>query len=232
MLFPVQNFSYVANRALFPVYSRRQESNAQIATVPQTLALIASVTAPLMAGVLALRFPFVHVVLGPKWSLAADLLTWLAPVGFIQSLSSCGGAVFMAQGRTALMLRIGSISSSIVVASFLIGVRWGVVGVAQAYLVANVLTTLPAFYITMRVLGGSTHELVGRVWRPITAAVVMGIAIAWGNTWMRAAGWPERLQLVLSVPLGVLLYGAMAWHFAANVLIDVRSLLGSRAKAG
>jgi PST family polysaccharide transporter len=231
MLFPVQNFTYVANRALFPVYSRRQDSGDAVRELYlRTLGVIASVTAPLMAGTLALRYPLVHVLMGPKWGLTAAVLTWLAPVGFIQSLSSCAGAIYMARGRTRLMMGLGAVGSAIVIGSFLVGVRWGVLGVARGYLCANLVTAVPVFYITMRLLGGTMGELVGRIWRPIAGAAGMGLAVALAQSWMQAIGWPPWLRLILGVLLGALLYGAMALRFAGPVLLDVRSLLGSRAR--
>jgi len=231
MLFPVQNFTYVANRALFPVYSRRQESGEGVRELYlRTLGVIASVTAPLMAGTLALRYPLVSVLMGPKWGVTAAVLTWLAPVGFIQSLASCGGAIYMASGRTRLMMGLGAASTVIVITSFLVGVHWGVVGVARGYLCANLITAVPVFYITMRMLGGTMGELVGRVWRPIAGACVMALAVAWAQSSMQAIGWPAWLRLILGVLLGALLYGAMALRFAGSVLLDVRHLLGSRAR--
>lgn len=232
MLFPVQNFSYVANRALFPIYSRRQEATGEVRELYlRTLGVIASVTAPLMAGVLALRYPFVDVVLGHQWQATAELLTWLAPIGFIQSLSSCGGAVYMARGRTALLMYIGGCSAVLVVASFIIGVRWGVVGVARSYLCANIITTLPAFLITMRLLGGSLGSVCVRVWPPIAAATLMAVALTVALQCMQQAGWPEWLQLLLGIGIGALLYGLMALRFARHIFADLRNLIGGRSVA-
>ena len=45
MLFPVQNFTYVANRALFPVYSRNQDDSGEVrAMYLRTLGVIASLS--------------------------------------------------------------------------------------------------------------------------------------------------------------------------------------------
>jgi PST family polysaccharide transporter len=69
--------------------------------------MIAYITAPLMVGLFVLREPFVAAVFGPNWLPTADVIAWLAPVGFIQSIISTTGVVFMARGRTDLMLRMG-----------------------------------------------------------------------------------------------------------------------------
>ena len=54
LMFPLQNVTFVIGRALLPVYSRRQHDLDQIAAYYlRTLALIATVTIPLMLGIWA-----------------------------------------------------------------------------------------------------------------------------------------------------------------------------------
>jgi hypothetical protein len=82
----------------------------------------------------------------------------------------------------------------------------------------------------MHLLGGAPLELASRVWRPIAGATVMAVVVMLAETSMRSLGWPDWLRLALGVLLGAALYGAMALRFAGNVLVDMRSLLGSRAR--
>ena len=70
-LFPVQNLTWAASRALLPVMNRPGQAAGELAALyRRSLALIALLSAPLMAGLFALREDFVAVVLGPQWPLA------------------------------------------------------------------------------------------------------------------------------------------------------------------
>jgi len=76
--------------------------------------------------------PLIRTMLGEKWRPAILLFQILAPVGLVQSVQSTTGQIYMSKGRTDWMFRWGLYSSVVFVGSFLIGVRWGAVGVAGA----------------------------------------------------------------------------------------------------
>jgi hypothetical protein len=220
MLLPVQNLTSVATRALFPIMSRRRDKLSEIAALYlKAVGLIAFLSAPMMAGLFALRELFVGVVLGEKWHSAAALLAWLAPVGVIQSLVSTTGSVSMARGRTDLMLRLGVLGSVLQISGFLIGSTWGVEGVAAGYLCASVLNALPALHFTGRLIGVTVMMLVRRVAPAMLLALVMAglLSLALRSTSIYLLD--KRLQLVLLIILGASFYGGMAlWLIRAQVL--------------
>lgn len=230
MLFPLQNLTVVATRALFPVFSRQQTAPGEMAGLYlRTLSVIAFFTAPLMAGLFVLRVPFVHVFLGEKWSSVAGLIAWLAPVGFIQSLVSTTGTVFMAGGRTDTLFRLGVLGAVLQVSSFLIGVHWGVTGVAAGYFIANLLNALPAFYFTFRLLDQSAWQLVGAIYRPAAIALLMALAVQAGLYTLGTLALPAIAQLIILSGIGALLYFGAAHFGARPVERDVLRLFMSKA---
>jgi len=60
-------------------------------------------------------------------------------LGLIQSIGTTVGWIYQSQGRTDIMFRWGLVSGSIFIISFVVGLRWGALGVAVAYTVANFL---------------------------------------------------------------------------------------------
>lgn len=140
MMFPVQNITYASIRALLPIMSRQQSALEEMgALYLQALKTISLITAPLMGLMFALREPFVMVIFGAKWSGVADVLTWLAIVGFIQSISYASGTVLMAQGRAKLLMQLAIFSSLVHVIAFVLGSSHGIVGVAQYYFYASLV---------------------------------------------------------------------------------------------
>ena len=185
----------------------------------KAVGLIAFLSAPMMAGLFALRELFVDVVLGEKWHSSATLLAWLAPVGVIQSLVSTTGSVSMARGRTDLLLRLGVLGSLLQISGFLIGSNWGIEGVAAGYLCASVLNAVPALHFTGRLIGVTVMMLVRRVAPAMTLALVMAglLSLALRSTSMYMVD--KRVQLVLLTFLGASFYGAMArWLMRSQVL--------------
>jgi PST family polysaccharide transporter len=220
MLLPVQNLTSVATRALFPIMSRQRDQLSEIAALYlKAVGLIAFLSAPMMAGLFALRELFVDVVLGEKWHSSAALLAWLAPVGVIQSLVSTTGSVSMARGRTDLLLRLGVLGSLLQISGFVIGSTWGVEGVAAGYLCASVLNAVPALHFTGRLIGVTVGMLVRRVAPAMTLALVMAGLLSLALRSTSISIFDKRVQLVLLTILGASFYGAMAlWLIRAQVL--------------
>lgn len=231
MLFPLQNMTFVAARVLFPVMSRKQEAGAEMgALYLRTLGFISFLTAPLMAGLFALREPFVQVMLGAQWQSSVTLLAWLAPVGFVQSLVSSTGTVLMARGSTGLMLRLGMVGAVLQVGAVMLGARWGIEGVAAAYLAANLLNALPALYFSGRLIGVGPGAVLRSVAPAMAAALAMvGVLQVCAPLIGRAVQGALPAFLV-QVFIGVAAYGAAAALLLRPQLLSLRSLIGFQKK--
>jgi len=228
MLFPLYNLTFVATRALFPVMSRRQADAGQVADLYlRTLSVIAFFTAPLMTGLFVLREPFVDVLLGERWSVVIELIAWLAPVGFIQSLVSPSGSVFTALGRTDIQLKLGIAAALTHILAFVIGVRWGIAGLARCYLLANVLTAVATMLLTMRLLNHTPWRLVAALHRPIAIALIMGLCVSVASDGF-AHSLPQAVQLACFASGGALLYFAVARYAASTLEREVRRILLGR----
>ncbi len=129
MLFPLQNLTFVATRALFPMMSRHQHSPQELGAMHlRLLSVISFFTAPMMAGLFVLREPFVDVALGDSWGMVAALIMWLAPIGFHSVAGERRRCRVPGVGRTDLLLRLGIVSSILHVTGFITGVQWGLLG--------------------------------------------------------------------------------------------------------
>jgi len=222
MLFPLRNLTFVAARALYPVMSRQQAAPTEMADLYlRTLSVIAFVTAPMMGGLFVLRDLFIAAFLGPKWAAIGEVLVWLAPVGFIQSLTSTTGTVLMARGRTDVLLYLGIAGTVLVVAAFLIGVQWGVAGVAAGYFVENAIEFLPVFYIVFRELGQDLSRFLRVVALPMVLTAFMLVAV-WScrELFIVQSELPPLVQLILLSCVGALIYGALGFTFARQSFGD------------
>ena len=183
-----------------------------------------------MAGLFALREPFVHLLLGEKWQASAVILAWLAPVGFIQSLVSTTGTVLMARGSTGLMLRLGLLGAALQVAAFVVGARWGIEGVAAAYLVANILNALPALYFSGRMIGIRLGALLRCIAPAVVASVFMACVVIALEKPVSAAVHNALLAFFMLVAMGAVTYGAASLLLLRPHLMSLRSFLGFQKK--
>lgn len=225
MLFPLENTSGVIGRVMFPVYSRFRDDDARFRLaylrVASTIALI---TFPLMLGLMAVSEEFVLSIFGSQWVALSVLLMILAPVGMIQSITTTVGAIYQAKARTDWMLRWGIGSGALLVLAFVVGLRWGIVGVSAAYAIAYGLLVYPLFAIPFRLIGLPFHDLVGAIWRPFVASLIMSLVIA-GLKLVLAASLTSGWLLVLLVPTGALVYFLVSWFISRAQVREVMSLV-------
>jgi len=140
LLLPVGHISTVIARVSLPAYSRYQSEPKEVAKhFTRTLRTVAFIAGPMTATIWALREYIVVLGLGEKWSETAFILAWLAPVGFIQSLTSISGTVFNALNRSDILRNLGLLGAPFFVASFVVGINFGVDGLAACYLIANII---------------------------------------------------------------------------------------------
>ncbi|MFQ1676107.1 oligosaccharide flippase family protein [Klebsiella pneumoniae] len=143
--------------------SHHQNDNAIIRkTYSNCVFSILYLVVPLMSGLAYLSSPFVSVIFGNQWTLTAEILKWLAPTAIIQAVLSSTGTVFIAKGRTDLLLKLGILGTFLYVLSFLIGVNFDIVTFSKLYFIANVLNFFPAMILMMRLIEGSLFTLLNK----------------------------------------------------------------------
>ncbi len=178
MLYPLQNISAMIGRVMFPVFSKLQGDDDRFRhtylKVVQTIALI---TFPMMIGLMALSEPFVLTVFGPQWSPVIPLLMILSPVGLLQSIGTTVGTIYQAKGRTDWMFRWGIGVGVVVMIAFIIGLRWGIIGVAAAYAAVTLPLAYPSFAIPFKLINLPVRRLLTVLWPPFVSSLVMLVAL-------------------------------------------------------
>lgn len=227
MLYPLSNVSNVLGRVVFPAFVQIQDDDVRFRRVYLRLcASISAITFPMMLGLLAVATPLVAAVLGPRWMPVATLLTILALVGMAQSIGTTVGHIYKAKGRTDWMLAWGVFSGVVTVSLFVIGLRWGVVGVAAAYAIRTALLILPGYAIPFKLIGLAVRDLAVALWATLRAGLAMFggvVALRIALNWMGIA--QPWIVLGVSVLTGVLIYGALMLWGRPPVLWDMVQLL-------
>jgi PST family polysaccharide transporter len=85
----------------------------------------------------------VNVLLGPMWSAIAPVFSWVCVGGFGSVLYGSAFWLFTSQGRGREQMKWSVITSAISIASFIIGISWGAVGVAALGGIGFVLIQTP-----------------------------------------------------------------------------------------
>lgn len=225
-MYPLEVITGILISILFPAFSRLQDDRPELGRAfLRANAAIALVTFPMMAGLGIVAGPFVRVVLGEQWLPVIPLVQILAPLGALQSLAATPGQIFLATGNAALRLWWSVVYTSVILTSFFVGVRWGIVGLTSAYSIVMVPITVAAFWLALRLV----DLRLGSLWRTLSrvtgATLVMGLAVSAVERPMLAAGVDDRLVLAVCVPLGVVAYGVAVVALRVEALEDLLRLV-------
>jgi O-antigen/teichoic acid export membrane protein len=155
LYFPIQNINGPLYRVMTPLLSRVQDDKPRFremflrSTGQLTLLIV-----PAMAALVAVSHEFVELVFGPRWAPVAPIFFYLGVNGLLQPLGNATGWIFIAQGRTDLMFRVGIITSLITVSSFFVGLSLGgAVGLAAAYAFVEYALKSPIQYAVLHRMG-------------------------------------------------------------------------------
>jgi O-antigen/teichoic acid export membrane protein len=228
MFYPLQHISTVVGRVALPLFSRIQEDDGAFrAAYVKANCGIALAVVPMMLGLWALAEPAVLFLFGPRWGPVVPLVLILAPIGMLQSVGSTVGTIYQVKGRTDLMLRWGIVAGALAVFSFVVGLRWGVVGVAASYAAASLLLAYPNFAIPFRLIGLGMGEFLAALARPLAAGGIM-LALVLAGRFLLPPDLPGGWVLSILVPAGAAAYGAATWMLNREQFRETVDLLLGR----
>lgn len=228
MLVPILKIVAPIQQVFFPAMSRiRQRGDLGPVWLRMTRVLTA-LAFPLLVGLAVVAPEFVAVVLGEKWHAAVRVLQVLAWVGIVQVLAAQATNVLEAIGQVGVVLRYSFVSAAASIAGFLIGLQWGIVGVAVGYTIANVLLVPVYVAICCRLVGVPLRALVGAISGVVEATA--GMAVAVGALRLALVDHlPAGPRLALEVALGGVVFALLCWWRAPEVVEEIRQARAARA---
>ena len=223
-LLPVTRVVSPVQQVLFPAFSRLGEP-ARIgrAWLRGNRILVAALT-PAFLGMIVVAPDFVRVVLGDRWLDTVPVLRVLSWVGIILAFQSLNQSLLQAVGEAGSLLRLAIVSSVTNVGAFLIGLHWGIVGVATCYAISRTVG-LPLYtWFCCRAAKISLGDYARSTRGVLEAAGAMLAVIVAARLLLLREGVPAPHRLAIVVVLGLVTYvPLLAWR-APSVVKELRRL--------
>ena len=229
LVMPVQLIGQTVNRVMFPAFARAAHEPALVAEKLVAATRILAISAiPLMVYVACAAPILVNLVLGRDWLPAAALVSVLAIGGARETVFYITPSLMKGLGQGRLIIRYEILAAVVQVGGIVIGLQFGLLGVAVGYAAAGFVLTPVLLRIQKSLTGVTARSQLGTIFPGAHAA-------AWG-----AAGY-GLLSLtdlgdagMLFAGLGVFLFAAVAilWLFHRRMLTtylrDAASLVGRK----
>jgi len=158
----------------------------------------------------------VSVILGDKWSAAAPIFQALTTAFVYLPLATATSWLYTSQGRGRDLLVTASVGAAVLIGSFLVGLTFGVTGVAIAYSASGLLVILPlTFYMAGRTGPVSTRDLWLAAVRH-TPILLATLAATWLTREWTVSSFNASAQLLLSITIGVVSGAAILFAFGRS----------------
>lgn len=224
MLLPLNNIAAMMGEVLFPTLAQLQDDIPKFrrSYLAATRA-IALVSFPLMAGLAVLCEPLIIVFLGEKWADVIPVLRVLSFVGLFQSTVFPTGWIFTALGQTKVQFRVTLAVSAMFVAAILLGLQYGLLGVAYAYAIWALVTGLVWLQISGRYIGLTAGDILFAVARVALMAGTMGLIVFAIDSGLSSTH-AQAQRLFIGVLGGISSYLSLCWLTGDPTFLQLRQL--------
>jgi O-antigen/teichoic acid export membrane protein len=225
MLLPLTQITTVVAAVMAPALSSIQEDKARVRrSYLKAVSVVALLTFPMMTGFFATADRLILALLGKPWAEVIPIFKILCGVGLLQSITTTMGWIYQSQGRTDLMFRMGLAGSTGCIVAFIIGIHWGVLGVAWAYCLYCLIAWYPLWATCGSVIGLSFGEMIKTLLPSFACAMVMGCMV-WGIGRLLPSSMANWLCLVLQILFGVFIYILFTMSFKLEAGKEARIAL-------
>jgi O-antigen/teichoic acid export membrane protein len=231
ILMPFARIAAPLQQVFFPAFSQLSDDRERMTDIwIRATRLVGAISIPALVGLVIVAPDFVDVVLGSRWTAATTVIRVLAVVGILQSLHTLNGEVLLALGRAGTLLGFTIVWSLAGLGGIVVGLRWGVVGVAAGYGVATVLVEPLRAHLTTRALGIPLWTFVRSLAGVAQATAVMAAALLAARSGLVSAGATASVRLALLVALGGGTYLACGAWRAPEVTRELKGALARRKR--
>jgi O-antigen/teichoic acid export membrane protein len=224
MFLPISRVIAPIREVFYTAFVRLQNDPPRLGDVWLRVNRIASsLTVPAFLGLAVVAPDFVTVVLGSRWHAASPVLQLLSLAGIAQSYQAFNGNVYQARGRAGLFLWFMIFSTGVTLGGFVLGLHWGVVGVAGSLAASRTIVLVPNTWLISRMTTLSVFRTVRSYFEIGWMSGVMGLVVFAARVALLHAGVPAAVRLVLLVTLGASVYFAVVSKCSPDLVVDVRS---------
>jgi len=224
----------VINQLSFPVFSKLQREDDQLRLYFLKITkYLAVISLPMQVGMALVSRELVSVFLSDKWLPTVGLVQAFSISGIFYVLALPASPLLTARGRTDITFRLSVFGAILTTVAILIGARFGLLGVAIAWVIAFPLTRMLLLAYCLREVGLSLKKYFGTISTAVLATGLMAVTVILVRSCIPEP-WGSLRLLFFGVSSGVVAYVlsllSIDRKFGSEVLSIVQEMFaGARA---
>jgi len=205
LLMPVNQINAPLTAVSLPSLSRTQNDPVRYKSFfLKFLELIVSLTMPVIMVFFLFAEQIILAWLGPAWGESSSIFKLLVPAAMTGVLTNPLGSLMLSLGLSARYRKIGLLSAAVVVIAFIIGLPYGVHGVALAYSIASVCLVFPVCWLSTKDTPINVMDIIHTLSPSLCATVITTLITYFVHLYL--IGLNNQL---ISTLLSMAIYGAI-----------------------
>lgn len=226
----VSKFVPPLNDVAFSAYSQMHREQKPIGPAfANSVRLILTAVLPFYFGLAITAEPLVESILGQQWLATIPLISLLAFAMPFMTLQILFAPATNAMGRPGIALRINIAGALIMATGFLIGVNYGVIGLAKTWLIGMPVLTAVTMLMSMPTIGVSFSQVARAVAPGLSASLAMAIIVIAVDSLLPPLAPFARLAALAGT--GIASYAVLLMLFARNLVAEMWMLVVKRQAA-
>ncbi len=224
MISPLTKINPVITNVAFPAFSVIQDDNSRMRRgYCKAIKYISMVSFPILVGMLVVAPEFIRLVYGAKWESSTIVLQIFCLVGVSKSLGNPVGSILLAKGRADIGFYWNIFTVIMVSIAVIVGVNWGIVGVAVAILTLQI----PFFFIIQPIVNRLINLTFSQYFKAIQSPFLCSVIMLAGISLLQLSlGNINMLfHFIMTVSVGAIIYTVSYYVNDREVFIELKSML-------
>ncbi len=218
----VANINSSIDSVLFPTMSEAQGDKAVVKNMTRRAIKTSTfLICPFMVGLAVCAEPIVRFLLTEKWLFCVPYLRIFCFIYAFYPIHTANLNAIKAMGRSDMFLKLEIIKKIVGITALVISMWFGVLAMAYSLLITTIIATIINAFPNKKLLNYSWFEQIKDMLPAILLSLFMGGIVFLINL----IALPDIVKLLLQVPLGALIYFALAKLFRFESLGYMINLL-------
>ena len=162
-------------------------------------------------------------VFGSKWNDAIPVLQLLCVAGIAYSLSTANALLLLVKDKLKTLFRLTLFITVTTTVGAAAGLRWGIVGVAAGYALAQWALVVPDFWITTRSASFGLRPALRAALTPLPAALGAAVVAYGVRPGIDRVGMPAVARMFVTAAVLTIVYAALAYVSSAALRSEMRA---------
>lgn len=225
-IFPLSKISHIFARVAFPAFSNIQDDNAKLRIYYlKVIKYTSLITFPLLAGLAIIAPEFIPIAIGEKWMPMVLPLQILCILGALNSIGTHVGTILLCKGRPDIQFKWSIFTSIVLPIAILIGVRYGIIGVAIAGTIMSLLLFLIIQNITNSLIDLGLYDFFKVLYSATICSIILVISVLAFQRLSLFLSLQDNISLIISIITGAVFYILAIWIIDSDSIKEVRVLI-------